>query len=98
MTKPSTSVAAAKADLDGLMPHLELLDDVQGLQEQKAELEAAIAEAKARLAEAEAEVAAKYEDLLGKKAAELQSLQTRLDAKRAAIAELNASLQDIQRG
>ena len=62
---------------------------MQGLQEQKAELEAAIAaQAKARLAEAEAEVAAKYEDLLGKKAAELQSLQTRLDAKRAAIAEL----------
>ena len=43
MTKPSTSVAAAKADLDGLIPTWRLLDDVQGLQEQKAELEAAIA-------------------------------------------------------
>ena len=98
MTKPSTSVEAAKHDLDALMPHLDLLDDVHGLQEQKAQLEAGVAEAKDRLAEAEAEVAAKYKELLTKKAAELQALQTRIDAKQAAIAQLNASLQDIQRG
>jgi chromosome segregation ATPase len=98
MSKPSTAVEAAKRDLDSLMPHLDLLDDVHTLQEQKAQTEAAIESAKERLAKAEAEVAAKYEELLAKKAAELQSLQARIDAKQDKIAKLHASLQEIQRG